>query len=243
MSDDTYAPNELYRLENVALDVARNYGNESTLMLAKIKRVINRAAILVAGHDRKWSWMLKNDSFNTVSEKETYSLAQDARDVLHFWKGGENRGKISRIGAQQFRDYVPDATVYSGVPSMWDEQGVDTNGAKVISLFPIPNGVYEVNYRFFRHLLPVRNDQNNLWAYWGMPPNIIEGCLIPMATALLYKGIDDDRYKLERGEAEAQIELAYGADQQKANTRIRIPAMDPELNFVDGPLLPPEYGY
>lgn len=240
MSDDTYAPNELYRLENVTLDVARNYGNESTQMLAKIKRVINQAAILVAGHDRKWSWMLVNDSFNTVSGIENYHLNQDVRDLLLFWKTGENRGTIDRIGTGLFKKYVPDTTVYSGVPRMWDEQGVDTNGAKIISLFPVPGGVYEINYRYFRHLLPLRNDQNDLRSYWGMPPNIIEACLIPMATALLYKHVDDDRYKTERGEAEAQIELAYGADQQKANTVIRVPGDDPD-RFYSDPMLPPNF--
>lgn len=237
---DTYSPNELYRLENVTLDVARQFGNESSQSQDRIKRVINRAATLVAGNERKWSWMQVNEAFNTVSDKETYSLNQDVRELLQFWKTGENRGTIDRIGPSQFRKYVPDATVYSGVPRMWDEQGVDTNGAKIISLFPIPNGIYEVNYRYFRHLLPVRNDQTNLWAYWGMPPNVIE-CLIQMTTALMFKGIDDSRYKLERGEAEAMIQDAYSADQVKGNTTIRVPGTDPD-NMWSDPMLPPNFG-
>jgi hypothetical protein len=238
---DTFEPNELYRLENVVLDVARNFGNESTQSKDRIKRMINRAATRIIGHDRKWSWLYVVDSFETAADVETYSLNQDTRSLLMLWKTGDNRGPIDRIPSRQFRKYVPDESTYSGVPRLWDEAGVDTNGSKVISLFPVPDNTYTVKYQYYRHLLPVRNDQTNLWAYWGMPPNIIE-ILIQMATALTFKGIDDDRYQTDIAEAEAMIVDAYAADQEKGNTIIRAPAEDPDNFFSDGPMMPWNFG-
>lgn len=238
---DTFEPNELYRFENVVFDVARQYGNESQLSRDRIGRIVNRAAVLVAGDDRDWSWMHVIDTFTTATGVEEYTLNADVRDILQMWKTGSNRGPIDRIGPKQFRRFVPDTTVYNGVPRMWDDRGVDSSGSKIISLFPIPSGAYTINYQYFKHITPIRNNQVDVRSWWGMPPNVIE-CVIQMATALTFKGMDDARYKAERAEAEAMVQNAFMADQRKGATVIRVPSEDPDNAFSDGPMLPPTWG-
>lgn len=192
------------------------------------------------GGQRTWSWMQVTDSFPTVSGTEEYSLRQDVQVLHELWIQGTNRTLLVRIPTTQRRRFVPDPSQYSGVPTMWDEAGVDTTGAKIVSLFPVPGGVYTVYYRFHKHVLPARQDQQDLRAYWGMPANVIE-CVIQMATALSFKGIDDDRYQLERGEAETMVDAAYAVDQVKGNTTIRVPANNTD-DYHGGPKLPPAFG-
>lgn len=226
----------------MVLDIARQYGDESTQVKTRIGRLVNRAATLVIGHDRNWSWLKITSSFTTSASTETYSLDKPVRQLLHFYAQGDNRRVIKRIPSTQFRQYVPNPSLYSGLPTMWDEQGVDSTGSKIISLFPVPTAVETIYYQYFRHILPIKQDQQDLWSYWGMPPNVIE-CVIQMATALMFKGIDDDRYQLERGEAEAMTADAFGADQSKGgNTVIRSPMNDPDAYISGDPMLPPAFG-
>lgn len=237
---DTFEPNELYKFENVILDIARQYGNESQKSQDRIARLVNRAATLVVGNNRQWKFLKKVETFTTSSGVSEYTLNTDVDEILLFWKTGSHRGSLTRIPPGQFRKYVPDESVYSGIPNLWDDMGTDSNGSMVVALWPIPSGSVEVKYQYYRRPVPLRNGGDNLIARWGMPPRVIE-CVIQMATALTFKGIDDARYKAERAEAEAMIQDCFMADQFNGNTEIRVPGRDPDEIIGGGPQLPTNY--
>lgn len=238
MADPTQE--QLYRFKDIVFDVATNFGNTSQQAQNRIGRLVNRAAVRIAGGNRRWSWALVKDSFMAASGVEEYSLNQDVGTLQMVWLEGNNRQKLDRIPSRQFRELVPDPINDSGIPRLYDFNGVDSNGCKVITLYPIPSGQVEVFYRYRRLLLPIQNGETNVWARWGMPPNIIE-CLIEYATALSFKGIDEARHDRQLAQAEAMVLDAYGDDQENMDTRIRIP-FDEEMEDEGEVLLPPQFG-
>lgn len=237
---DTFEPNELYKFENVILDIARQFGNESQKSQDRIARLVNRAMTLVIGANRQWRFLKKVETITTSASVSEYTLNTDVEEILLFWKTGSHRGPLTRIPEGQFRAFVPDESVYTGIPNLWDDEGVDSNGSMVVSFWPIPSGAVEIKYQYYRRLVPLRNPQQNLIAVWGVPPRVIEA-IIQMATALTFKGIDDARYKAERAEAEEMAEAYFIADQFNGNTEIRVPAVHPGELIGGGPQLPSNY--
>lgn len=239
---DVYNPNELYKFENVALDVARTIGNESSQAVDRIKRLINRAATIVGGYDRKWSWLkVVDDTVNTVANDRYVYLPMEVKELLQIWVTGENRQTLDRIPSVEFRRLVPNPEEYTGTPRLYDYEGVDSSGATVLSLYPAPSSVITLGMDYYRHILPIRNDSTNIRSHWGMPPPIIE-ILISVTAALFWKGIDDERYRQELADAMAEIKEAYGADRNKPGTIIRARADDGNDDLDDGPIYPPRVG-
>jgi hypothetical protein len=231
--------NELFRFKNVVFDVASNFGNTTEQSQTRMARLVNRAATKMTA-TRKWSWLYVKDSFQTVASSEEYSLDQAAGKVQMLWIQDSNRQKLDRIPSRRFRELVPDPANYTGVPRMYDYNGVDSSGCKIVTLYPIPSTVMTIWYRHRRIILPIQNSETNIWSFWGMPPIVIE-CLIEYATALAFQGIDDARYKSQLQIAEAMTEDAYGEDQENQDTTIQIPFDDHDA-YLAGPRLPPEYG-
>lgn len=206
-----------------------------------MKRLLNRAAVRIAGHNRRWSWLMVKSDFPTTASTEEYSLDQDVGTLQMIWLQGSNRQKLDRIPSRRFRELEPNPTEVTGIPRMYDFNGVDSSGCKVVTLYPIPSSQLTVYYRYRRLLLPIQNDEANVWGTWGMPPNVIE-ILIEYATALSFKGIDDARHDRQLAQAEAMVLDAYGADQENVDTTVRIPFDDDE-GMLSGPRLPSEFGY
>ncbi len=233
--------NELWRFENIAYDVGVNFGNTSTQSLAKMGRFVNRAAQKITTEkNRRWSWLYTKDFITTVSDEGEYSLRQDAGQVLNFWIPGVVQ-KLGRIPTSKFIGLVPDEEADSGTPRMYDWRGVDSNGSKVVFLWPIPSADdLDVYYRFKRFITPIVNVQDNVRAKWGMPPNVIE-CVTELATALAFKGINDVRYKEQLAIAEAMIEDAYNDDQENPDTTYRMEPFDGG-GSDDGPYLGSTFG-
>lgn len=232
--------NQLYRFKDLAFDVAQNFGNITQQSQDKALRLINRAAVRIAGNNRRWSWLMVKDSFYTSQGVEEYSLNQDVAVVQMLWMQGDNRQKLDRIPSARFRELVPNSTVDGGNPRLYDYAGVDSSGCKVVTLWPLPDSQLEIFYRYRRFIMPIQDKEANVWSRWGMPPNVIE-CLIEYATALSWKGIDDRRHTEQLGQAEAMVQDAYGADQENLDTTQRIPFDDSE-DLFDEPVFEARFG-
>lgn len=232
--------NQLYRFKDLAFDVASNFGNVTDQSQERMCRLINRAAVRIAGNKRRWSWLMTKDYFLTSDGIEEYSLNQDVAIPQMFWMEGANRQKLDRIPSVRFRELVPNSTEDSGNPRLYDYAGVDSSGCKVVTLWPIPSGELEIYYRYRRFTLPIQDKEANVWSRWGMPPNIIE-CLIEYATALAWKGVDDRRHTEQLLQAEAMVEDAYVADQENLDTTQRIP-FEHDQFYNDEPVFEARFG-
>jgi hypothetical protein len=233
---------DLTSFEAIAYDVAVNFGNTSTQSQQKMQRHVNRAAQRIATwKKRRWSWLWVNDYFLTISGTEEYSLPLDVQDVMEFWIQDSNRQKLDRIPTGKFRELVPDATSDSGTPRLYDWRGVDSNGAKVVSLWPIPSADdLKIYYRYKRYITPIVNIQDNVRAKWGMPPDVIEG-LVEWATALAFVGINDARQKEHMQIAETIIDQAYADDQENQDTTYRMTPFEGD-SMDDGPVFESRFG-
>jgi hypothetical protein len=234
---------ELFRLEQLAYDVAFNTGQAgSSQGIDRALRLLNRAGLIIAGHDRRWSWLHVKDSFNTVANQEEYSLNQDVRELTGVWLEGSYRQKLDRIPTTQFNELEPQSSSATGTPRLYDRKGVDSSGCMVISLYPLPTSAIEVFYRYYKHLLPIKNQQADVVSAWGLPPNMVP-VLVEVATALSYQGLNDTRFNDQFSLAIGSIDNAYAADQSRPDTVYRAKDQAAMLDMYSEGRLPAEFGY
>lgn len=241
MSHNTPDDHEFFRISQIAYDVGLIFGSTTDQGMARCKRSIYRAALSLAGNDRRWSWLKTKDSFNTVSSQREYSIREDVKFIHQMWMEGVNRQRIDRIPTSQFVEQVPNPELSTGIPRLFDEEGVDSTGAPVISLYPVPASALEVKYRFTRDILPFKDDSNDIRVIWGMPPRLLEA-LTQKAAALAIQGTNSQKFRELDALAESLIEDAYAADQAKPYTTYRAPMIEGRDAISDGPQLPPTYG-
>lgn len=239
MSD--FEPNEIFRFEEVAYDVALIFGMTTDQALARAKRCLNRAMIDLCGHDRRWSWLKTTDFVTTSSGENEYSLNQNVKKIHEVWIKGNNRQKLDRIPTSKFTELVPNEELATGVPRLFDEQGVDSSGAKVMSFYPVPSGEYEIWYRYTRYISPCKDDQKDLRAYWGLPENLLNP-LTQKAAAFCMQGTNNSKARELNDEADRLIAEAYAADQARPDTTYRAPMQDEAAMVSTGPMLPPQFG-
>ena len=240
----TAAPedNEFFRIENIAYDVGLAFGSTTDQALARIRRCIYRAALSIAGTEkRNWTWLKVKDSFNTVASESEYSLRSDVKVIHHLWMEGVSRQRIDRLPTTQFVERVPDSSLATGIPRLFDEQGVDSSGAKIISLYPVPASSLEVFYRFTRQIVPPTDPSNDIRVLWGMPEHLLEA-LTQKAAALAAQGISASKFAELSSFAAQLIDEAYADDQSKSHTTFRAPMIEGREALSDGPMLPPQYG-
>jgi hypothetical protein len=228
---------ELYRLENIAYDVGLNFGNTGDVAIARNFRLVNRAMVKIAGHDRRWSWLRTKDKILTVAGRYEYSLRVDAKEVTKFWMEGANRGEIIRIP----EGFEEDANLTQGVPNLYDWRGVDSQGARVVTFYPAATPGIEIWYRFFKHIMPIKDGSCDVRTYWGIPPNIAE-LLIEVTTALAWQGINDKRFSDQVVMVSQMIDDAYAADQSNVGTRYRAQSQEGS-KADDEPHFEPRFGY
>ncbi len=227
----------------MAYDVALNYGNTSAQAIEKMKRLLLRAAIRISTEkNRRWSWLVVTKSFNTIAGEDEYALSSSVKAAPSiFFVKGSNKRKLRRIPSRSFIESVPDRSDDSGNPTFYDFEGVNSNGCRVVSLWPTPSGVEEIFYRGKRVIQPIVNDEADIRAAWGMPEDVIEA-LIEYATALAWKGMNDSRYQEQMGEAQELLDRAYAADQENVDTKKRAPMIDGEVPYDEDIQLPARFG-
>lgn len=240
----TSAPedNEFFRIENIAYDVGQIFGSTTDQGLARARRSIYRAALYIVGQDRRWTWLKTKDSLLTVASQREYSLRDDISDLQQqMWMEGSNRGRIDRIPTSDFVQRVPNPEEATGTPVLYDEEGVDSSGAKVVSFYPVPSSEIEIFYRFTRQIMPFNDPSEDIRTIWGMPAKMLEP-LTQKAAALCVQGVSSSRFNDMNALAEALILDAYGSDQAKPATTFRAPMIRERDSLSDGVMLPPQFG-
>lgn len=232
---------EYFRIENIAYDVGLIFGSTTEQGLARARRCIYRAALYISGHDRRWTWLQTKDIFKTTGQVREYSIRQDVKTIHQMWMQGANRQRIDRIPTSQFVERVPNPDLATGIPRLFDEEGVDSSGAKIVSLYPIPASALDIYYRFTRQIMPPRAPEADIRVLWGMPPTMLE-VLTQKAASLALQGTNSSKSTELAGMAEQLIDAAYAADQAKPATTYRAPMIDGRDAITDGPMLPPSFG-
>lgn len=241
MTTETPEDYEFFRISNIAYDVGLIAGSTTDQGLARARRAIYRAALSIAGGEqRKWSWLRVKDFLTTVASVNEYSIRRDAKVIHEFWIPGTNRQRLDRLPTSIFTERVPNPELATGIPRLFDEQGVDSSGAKVFSFYPVPNDAIEIWYRFTRQILPFKDDSKDIRALWGFPEHMLEP-LIQKSAALTVQGHNAERFLELDANAEALIAVAYADDQLKTNTTYRAPMIQSRDAQPDGPMLPPQY--
>ncbi len=232
---------DLFRFIDIAYDVGLILGVTTDQGLDRSKRCLNRAAVQLAGHDRRWTWMRVKDSLLTTADEPEYSLPADFRKEEQFWIQESARRKLAPLPAAQRTEFAPDAALVTGTPEFYDFEGVDSSGSRIVTLYPVPSAAdIEIWFRYSRFLLPIKEDEKSLRSWWGMPPNIIE-VLIQKAGALAIEGTNSVRYFQKNKEADDAIAAAYAADQSRPDAVYRAKLVGEEERRRL-PQLPPEYG-
>lgn len=229
---------ELFRFGDIAYDVGLNFGSTTEQALDRAKRCLNRAATILAGHDRRWSWLRVKDSLTTTDGENEYSLPEDFRKEEQFWIQDTTRIKLERLGTARKTKLIPDPTLSSGTPRIYDFEGVDSSGSKIVTFWPVPDDDIEIWFRYSRFLLPIKNDEKSLRSYWGMPPNIIE-VLVQKATALASQGVNAEKYFALNNAADAAIAEAYAADQANPDATYQAKMVGGRLSSEFGDLMLP----
>lgn len=230
------------KLSDVAFDVGLILGSTTAQGLAKSARLVNRAMRDIAGHDRRWSWLKGTDSFNTVAGQNEYSLPLYVRKEHLFWIPNNSRQKLDRIPERRFRELSPNPILAQGIPRLYGFEGVDSQGCIIISLYPVPNVILEVDYTFARRIVSIPDASMEITPFWGVPDDMYE-CLVNKAAALGMDGIDDERVTQFRMKAEQDVLDAYAADQSHPDTTYRAPMNGVDDLLSEGPMLPAEFGY
>jgi len=242
MSHNQPEDDELYRMENIAWDVGLIFGLTTDQGLARARRALYRAALSITGSKkRRWSWMKTKDSFNTISGTREYSLRDDVKTIHQMWMEGTNRQRIDRIPTSDFVERVPNPDTATGTPRLFDEEGVDSSGARIVSLYPVPSSVIEVLYRFTRRITMPRDPSADMRVTWGMPGELLEG-LTNKAAALAVQGVNSDKYIELNTLAEMQIDDEYASDQESTPTTYRAPMIEGRDAISSGPMLPATFG-
>lgn len=241
MNIDELDPDELFQFGNVVFDAASIFGSTTDQAIARVRRCVNRAMIDINRKNRRWSWLKQIYSFNTVANQRIYSLDPTVKKIQQVWITGISRQRIDRIPTTKFVELVPNPELATGIPRLYDFEGVDSNGAIQISLYPMPGSLYPINVGHTKKIMPIKEDTTDVRSWWGMPDNLLSA-LTQKSAAYACQGINNSKYSELDMAAEALIEDEYAADQENPQTSFRAPMGDEFSMIADGPMLPPTFG-
>ena len=154
----------------------------------------------------QWNWLFKSATFNTVASTRTYSLETDVLTPLSFRNITENHVIIVQ-STQDIDAADPDSST-DGDPRFVAINGIDTNGAIQVTLYPTPDGVDSIGYRYYRQIpeFVEAEDNNSINQYY---PPVIQPALIYGITSLFKQEKGDDQgATVDRNEMERVLAIA-----------------------------------
>ena len=154
----------------------------------------------------QWNWLFKSATFNTVADTRTYSLETDVLTPLSFRNITENHVIIVQ-STQDIDAADPDSST-DGDPRFVAINGIDTNGAIQVTLYPTPDGVDSIGYRYYRQIpdFVELEDNNSINQYY---PPVIQPALIYGITSLFKQEKGDDQgATVDRNEMERVLAIA-----------------------------------
>ena len=154
----------------------------------------------------QWNWLFKSATFNTVADTRTYSLETDVLTPLSFRNITENHVIIVQ-STQDIDAADPDSST-DGDPRFVAINGIDTNGAIQVTLYPTPDGVDSIGYRYYRQIpdFVELEDNNSINQYY---PQVIQPALIYGISSLFKQEKGDDQGAgVDRNEMERVLAIA-----------------------------------
>ncbi len=162
----------------------------------------------------KWNWLFKSSTFNTVASTQTYSLASDALTPLSFRNTTEDHTII--VMSSQDLDAADPNHSTDGDPRWVIIDGVDSNGLVQVSLYPTPDGVDTIAYRYYASVpdFTASDDTNSLDGYYSP---VVQPALVYGVSALYKQEKGDDQGSMiDRQEMERVLGVA---SRQNANVQ------------------------
>ena len=162
----------------------------------------------------KWNWLFKASTFNTGASTQTYSLASNALTPLSFRNTTEDH-VIIVMSSQDLDAADPNHSI-DGDPRWVIIDGVDSNGLVQVSLYPTPDGVDTIAYRYYASVpdFTASDDTNSLDGYYSP---VVQPALVYGVSALYKQEKGDDQGSLvDRQEMERVLGVA---SRQNANVQ------------------------
>lgn len=236
------ANDSLFTLDDLALQVGKNIGDQSDLTLADCKKWINRS-LLMFSEMGEWSFQrVYGESFSTVANTATAEVANVIR-IDSMYTATPLQRKLTLIEDRLFRIRFPNATA-TGTPYYWRIAGrkkADTD-TQIVGLYPIPDAVYTINWDGVRKIPLLVNDSDDIRTVTGMPTQYVN-LVIEIATALGYKGDDDALAAQQLQECAQRLQNFYFKDQDQIDDRLIMRPMDADsMSDWYDPILPSQYG-
>ena len=154
----------------------------------------------------QWNWLFKSATFNTVADTRTYSLETDVLTPLSFRNITENHLIIVQ-STQDIDAADPDSST-DGDPRFVAINGIDTNGAIQVTLYPTPDGVDSIGYRYYRQIpeFVEAEDNNSINQYY--PPVIQPALIYGISSLFKQEKGDDQGAGVDRNEMERVLAIA-----------------------------------
>tara|TARA_Y100000592_G_C5442614_1_gene304226 strand:- start:173 stop:871 length:699 start_codon:yes stop_codon:yes gene_type:complete len=154
----------------------------------------------------QWNWLFKSATFNTVADTRTYSLETDVLTPLSFRNITENHVIIVQ-STQDIDAADPDSST-DGDPRFVAINGIDTNGAIQVTLYPTPDGVDSIGYRYYRQIpdFVEAEDNNSINQYY--PPVIQPALIYGISSLFKQEKGDDQGAGVDRNEMERVLAIA-----------------------------------
>tara|TARA_R100001510_G_C7644252_1_gene201719 strand:+ start:309 stop:1007 length:699 start_codon:yes stop_codon:yes gene_type:complete len=154
----------------------------------------------------QWNWLFKSATFNTVADTRTYSLETDVLTPLSFRNITENHVIIVQ-STQDIDAADPDSST-DGDPRFVAINGIDTNGAIQVTLYPTPDGVDSIGYRYYRQIpdFVELEDNNSINQYY--PPVIQPALIYGISSLFKQEKGDDQGAGVDRNEMERVLAIA-----------------------------------
>ena len=190
-------------LRRVGLD------DNATVYKNSARQYLNISAKEIAAR-HKWNWLFKSSSFNTVASTQKYSLASDALQPLSFRNTTEDH-TMAIISSQDLDANDPNHTE-DGDASYVVMDGVDSSGYIQVSLYPTPDSIDTVAYRYYATIpeFSSSDDNNSLDPY--VAP-VVQPALVYLITSHYKQEKGDDQGSLlDRNNAERVIAGALRAN-------------------------------
>ena len=154
----------------------------------------------------QWNWLFKSATFNTVADTRTYSLETDVLTPLSFRNITENHVIIVQ-STQDIDAADPDSST-DGDPRFVAINGIDTNGAIQVTLYPTPDGVDSIGYRYYRQIpeFVELEDNNSINQFY--PPVIQPALIFGISSLFKQEKGDDQGAGVDRNEMERVLAIA-----------------------------------
>jgi len=183
------AADSLFTLSDLAEQVGLNLGAVDDISLAKCKKHINRALIRFSEMGM-WPFQYRYaQALNTVASTEDYTVT-GAIKYSSLYTSQPIQRKLTLIEDRKFRAMFPNNTAV-GTPYYYREAGWSTHllrNSMKISLYPIPDGVYNLKYDGLAPITLLSADTDDIRTTTGMPSHLVD-LVIEMATAIGWKEI------------------------------------------------------